>query len=142
MAKVQGQLSKLLVSTDDGVTYLNVGQRLDASLSLSKAEIDASNMDSGEWEEYMEGRGSATIDFNAHYDEDDAGQAALIDSFFGSANKLSFKFMFKEEAGQNEYTADGFLTSLNPSAADNAIAEISGTIRLNSVTKAEQVTLP
>lgn len=139
MAILQGQVSKLMVSDDGGTTYTAVGQRVDMTLNLNKAEIDASHMDTQGWSEYLEGRKDATIDFTVRYDEADAGQIMLIDSYFDDT-VLDFKFMLKEEAGANAYTASGFVTSLSPAPSDGSPTDMSGSIRLTgAVTKTAQL---
>ncbi len=143
---IAGKLSKLDVSIDDGTTWLPVLGRVDMSLNLNKGEIDASHMDSDDWSNFLQGRKDASIDFSLRYLPGDEGQEALITHYFASQQaetELDVRFRMQELAGDPEFTAKAFITSLTISAADEAPQDMNGSLRINGAVKqADQVTTP
>lgn len=139
---IPGKLSKLDVSNDGGNTWTPVLGRVDMSLELQKGEIDASHMDSEDWSDYLHGRKSATINFTLRALPGDPGQEMLIDNYFASQLDeilLDIRFRQRIGAGEREFLAKGFVTSLTISAGDEAPQDITGTIRISGpVTPADQ----
>jgi predicted secreted protein len=139
---IPGKLSKLSVSTDGGTTWLPVLGRVDMTLNLNKGEIDGSHMDSDDWSNFLQGRKDASIDFTLRYLPGDEGQEALIDNYFASQleeTELDVRFRMREVAGEPEFTAKAYVSSLSMAAADEAPQDITGTLRINgAVTKSEQ----
>lgn len=139
---IPGKLSKLSVSTDGGTTWLPVLGRVDMTLNLNKGEIDGSHMDSDDWSNFLQGRKDASIDFTLRYLPGDEGQEALIDNYFASQleeTELDVRFRRREVAGEPEFTAKAYVSSLSMAAADEAPQDITGTLRINgAVTKSEQ----
>lgn len=131
MGIVPGKVSSLAVSTDGGLTWKMVGGRVDMTLNLAKAEIDASHMDGGGWANYLHGRKDASIDFTVRYNEADEGQMALIDNYFSATDEeLDVRFRLQTGAGMNQFRGKGFVTALSPAPADEAPTDMSGTIRI------------
>lgn len=115
---VRGTLAEVSINTT-GTTYAKIGGRLDGSFSISTATIDATNADSGGWDEFIEGNSSATLQFSCHYLSADAGQTALIAAKFDAATTATkFKWCTEKGTGKDEYTADCIITSLEQSAED------------------------
>lgn len=130
---IAGKVSKLRAGTGSSLTP--VLGRVDMTLNLEKGEIDGSHMDSGDWSDYLQGRKSASIDFTlrALFDEDgeqDPGQVVLIDNYFASqATEVFLDVEFEQRAG-HEFKAKAFVSSLTLPAADEAVQDISGTLRI------------
>ena len=108
-----------------------VGGRVDMSLALERGEIDGSHMDSGGWSDFAKGRRSASISFSLRYIEGDEGQKELMDDYFGSSEvPVPLVFTQRVGTGLKEFECQGFVTSLDVSAADEAVQDMNGNIRL------------
>jgi predicted secreted protein len=126
-----GRISDLDIETTvGGGTYTALGGLQDANLKVAKAEIDVSDKDSGGWDEFIPGQGSATIDGSLVYEEDDAGQALLITSILASdVRSVRFR-MWGVDPGQDQWVCNGFITSADLSSPNKEALGFSFSIRL------------
>ena len=131
---IAGKVSSLTFNDE------KVGGRVDMSLALERGEVDGSHMDSGGWSDFMKGRRSASISFSLRYIEDDPGQEALMDDYFGSSEiPVPVVFTQRTGVGLKEFECLGFVTSLDISSADESPQDITGNLRLTGpVTPVDQ----
>jgi hypothetical protein len=127
MAKLLGRLRSVEISTDDGVNYEKIGNLTDSTWNGSRAEINATDADSDDSEEYMAGRMSSTLDISARYNEDDDGQEALIGAFFDAD---VVKVRWKASNTSKTHTADAFVTSCNIPSPDGDTTNLTATLRI------------
>jgi hypothetical protein len=126
MGKVKGRLTRLFVAdASDPGTWIKVRALVDAGLNGTRGEINATTVDSGDWEEYEEGLRSATIEANLRWDEADPGQALLASNFFTSAPELLVKFMLQPNMIAKEWVGKGFVTKWNPTSGGSDMANLA-----------------
>ena len=125
---VAGKISTLKVGVTSPATT-DVKGRVDFNFNLDKTEIDAGHMDiTNGWSAFLQGRKNATISGTVRYIEEDAGQIILLTNAFADGDTIYVAFTFA--AGGDSYTAQGFVTNINPSPADEDVTNMSFTIRL------------
>lgn len=136
--KVLGRLRKVAVSTDGGTAFKDIGRLTDSTWNGSRAEINATDADSGDSEEYMAGRMNHTLDITARYDEGNEGQEALMGAFFdGSTVKVRWRA--KTAAGMKQHSADAIVTSCNIPSPDSDTTNLTATLRITgAVSRDEQ----
>lgn len=139
MARQAGRIQKLAVSTDGGTNYTEVKGIADATLNLEQAELTTTAHDDGDFETFIVGRKNGSIDVTVRYDEADAGQQTLLDSFFDGTT-LDYRWRMRGDvSGARELTAKGIITSQPQAAPNDDVASMDTTIRLTgTITKATQ----
>lgn len=136
--KVLGRLRTVEVSTDGGTTWLNVGRLTDSTWNGSRAEINATDGDSGDSEEYMAGRANHSLEVTARYDEANEGQQAVEEAFF-TGTTIKARWRAKTGVGEKERTADAIVTACSSPSPDGDTTNLSATIRITgAVTRADQ----
>jgi hypothetical protein len=79
MARIQGRLSKVLISPDAVTTdYVEIKGMKEGSFNGSRSEIKVTAHDDGDFENYITGRIDGTVDLKLYYDEADPGQQQLV----------------------------------------------------------------
>lgn len=123
MAKTQARLGKLQVSPTGATPGLvDVGGLIDGTLNGDQSTVKTTGHDSGQYEEYLPGRKSFTIDAKCHWDEADSGQGAMVDSFVNGTTIL-FAFYQVYGTGYKVGRISGFVTKFSPgSPLDDAAA--------------------
>ena len=124
MAKTQGRLGSVQASSSGLVAGLTtVGGLVDGTLNGDQSSIKTTSHDSGQFEEYLPGRKSFTMDLKCHYDEADAGQGALIDSFL---NGTTILFAFNQIVGSTykQGRISGFVTKFSPGSPNDDAASV------------------
>ncbi|MBN2365736.1 MAG: hypothetical protein JXL67_06190 [Calditrichaeota bacterium] len=107
---------------------------MDLSLNIDGKKINISNFDSGEFEEFMDGRKNVTIDFTCKRDDSDTtGVGNLIDDWF-AGNEGAVSFCPKTPvAGDISYSGTGSPSNIKISAPDDEDCEITGSLQINGV---------
>lgn len=103
---------KVAVSTDN-ITYTDVGEVTDASLSTGLTEIETTNYDSNGDEEHLVGISNYSLSTTANYEKTDAGQEIVRTS---RANKTQIYYRYRpagDSSGEDEWSAQGTITSLD-----------------------------
>ncbi len=129
MAVSRGRLATLELGTD-GTTYNPIGKIVDATLSVDSADITVTTHDSGQWEEFLQGRGKATIEAKVRYDEADAQQAQAITGFY---NQTVFYWRFRPRgtlSGAKQYVAQGYLKSAPIMTPNDDVVDLTFNIQL------------
>lgn len=115
-----------------------IGKLTDISLSVDGNQINTANFDSGEWDSFLLGRKTATIDITARYDEaDTTGQGAVYDDL-AAGNTGTFVFgPPTPTTGDITYSGTGSASNVTFGAADEDVAEFSASIQISgTLTKA------
>jgi predicted secreted protein len=113
--------------TDAAPVYEAVGSQTDMTIDETSEEIDTSNKTSGRYAEFIPGRYSSTLSFDAMYVRNDPSYAVLRQS----CEYGIFLRVRREDAGVAEREADAFVTSLSSSFPDQAPATVSATMRVS-----------
>ncbi len=138
MGKIAGRLSTLSISADSGATYNALGSLRDGTFNVEKAEIGSTTRDDGAWEDFIEGRKSATIDASCAWDESDAQLMAIIDAFYADTT-LMYKWTMSTLAGLKEHEANGIVLSVPESGPNDDLGTVDISIRVKgTVTNAIQ----
>src|ERR1043165_325439 len=130
MARIQGRLGALAVSTDGGTNYTPIYGLVDATLNGTQSEVKTTAHGDGGNETYIVGRHDYTIDGKVHYDEADAGQGVVATMFFAQTTGL-FKFTLQTGAGHKQGICSGFPSKLNYAQPNDDAAGFDFTIRLS-----------
>lgn len=119
---IAGFNARVSISTNGGTSFSLLGEARDATLNISQNEIDATSFDSGGWSEFIPGLKEWTVDTEALYIPDNAGQDALYESLV-NGTKIQIKLLPKTGSGNIGYEGEAFVTSweINPTP-DDAIA--------------------
>lgn len=125
MAKARGKVATIEIS-DDGETFIAVGQRVDGSYSIDTDTIEATHCDSDD-KEAIYGDAQLKMDVSFRYDPDDAGQADLIGAAFSKATRY-FRFRARVGAGLSQQVFAGRITSVSTDVAMGSVEEIKATI--------------
>lgn len=122
-----------------------VGRVISFNLSVDGETIDISDIDSGEWSEFIRGRKNWNVSLTAHRVEDTgsaAQQIALTDDFVTSQNSGSIELGPATPAsGDVLYSGDVYVTNftLDNAGSDDAVEsswELQGTGTLTRTTTA------
>ena len=130
MTKIAGRLGRVAVSSDGGTTFFEVAGITDMSLSAAQAELNATAHDSGQFEEFINGRKDATLDLSLLWDEDDPGQNVITEAFT-SATRIDVRFRMQEKLTAVEFLAKAIVTGYSPSAPNDDIATADVTLRVS-----------
>ena len=129
MAKIQGRLGALKISTDGGNTYTTVNGLIDGTLNGDQAEIKITAHDDGAVETYLPGRKNWTIDAKLHYDEADAGQIAVTSCFLNGTT-VYWEMYLQSGTGFKIATAQGFVTKHTDASPNDDAAGLDFTVRI------------
>ena len=134
MAVTRGRIGE--VSLDGNA----IGRVIDATLTIESSEITVTTHDSGQWEEFLQGRKSGTIEVTTRYDESDtAQQAAIAASFAETTVTLVWVSRGLATSGAERFTATAFVSSQpleSPNDEDNKLGltfRITGTVTRDTV---------
>ena len=112
-----------------------VGHTTSCSMSLSMDTPEATTKDSAGFSEYIAGVKGGEISFEGLVAYDDASNAIEMADFLLARTQLTCVFG-TAETGDEIYTAEGFLTSVEMSAEMEAAVTYSGSITLTgAITK-------
>lgn len=121
------------------IAGVEVGGLQDCTLDVNVATIDVTDKDSGGWDEFIAGQGSASISGTCVYEEDDAGQEDVIDAILA---KTVASWVFRPlgtGAGQDEWTCNGFVTSVQISSPNKEALSFPFSVQLTGQpTRADQ----
>lgn len=123
MSKTAGRLARVSVSSNGGSTWVSLNGLTAFSVTTSMAPINVSSFDSGQFEEYINGRKSGTVSASAHLDLDDAGQFMLFDAV-GSGTKILFRERFTEGTGKPERIIPTVISELTESVDNDGAASL------------------
>ncbi len=129
MAKIQGRLGRLAVSSDGGTTWVQVNGIQDMTFTGNADELDVSAHDSGQFREYLQGRKDATIDGTLWWDEADPGQNIVKNAYF-SSTRIDMRFRMEENTGRDEIFTKGIVTSYSPASPNDDAASVDFTLRV------------
>lgn len=127
MAVILGRIQT--AAFNDGGGYDEVGKIIDGSLELDSAEVTVTSHDSGQWEEFLQGRENATATLGVRYDEADAGQEACLAAFIAQTMG-TFRFRMGGAGGTKQYSASAFVKGAPMSAPNDDAADLQLTFRL------------
>lgn len=137
MGTIAGRLSRANVSDDGGAIFNNLGRAVDLTLNINIDELETTSHDSNGAREYIPNHHDATLDFTLRWDEDDIGQAIVLDAVFAKT-VLKMQFLMQVLSGTVRFDADGFATSFSPSGPLDDTAGVDGTFRLSNLVKTNQ----
>jgi predicted secreted protein len=133
---MNGTKLRLYIDVAAGSTYVVMGTSLDCTINFSHATRETTNQDSAGWAYFLEGKRSATIDFNNLYAENSAVNfedflAVLLDSTL--RGKVTFK-LATATTGDSTITGTGYLTSLvKASGGPEANVTMNGSLQVTGV---------
>lgn len=130
MGRHAGRLGRLQISDNGGSSYSLIGCIIDASMSLSMDELEATCHEDGQDRVYLAGKRDVTVDASYHWDEADAGQGIVEDTAFGTGDGIKVRFMMQEGTGFKQYTADAIITAFNPTSPNDDVADADVAFRL------------
>ena len=147
MAVKLGRISSLYVAfdTNPAAVYLQLPKAFDLTTNLKTQEIECTNHDSGGYREYKAGYIDGTVDATVRYDEADAAQMGLIDSFdstptttwdpAGNWPEVRLKISFDTTSGApttgtDYYEFNAIITSLSVDSANEDVDNMSVSFRL------------
>jgi hypothetical protein len=120
----------LAISTDGGTNYTEVNGVKDVSLSVDGKVLDATDHDSGDWEEFIGGRNNGKLSASLNYDKADAGQDACWTAA-KARTKVWFRYRPKAVASEREWKQAGIITSIKAASGNNDLAMLSLEIQLS-----------
>ena len=125
MAVTRGRIQDVSI---DGNT---LGKSVDATLVVESGEITVTTHDSDDWEEFLQGRKSATIEVSVRYDEADTAQAALITaSYAESTVAVIWVSRGLATSGAQRYTATAFVSAQPFESPNDEENKASFTLRI------------
>jgi hypothetical protein len=130
MPKKAGRVAKLYLSEDGGSTYTEVECTRDMTMGLEKAELTSTSRGDGDWESYIQGRKSGTIEVNQLWNEDNAQLLAIVDAYYNDT-ELDFRWVFEAGVGKPQYDASCFVMSLSKGAPNDDVSTVDYTLRIN-----------
>lgn len=137
MAVILGRIQK--AAFNDGGGMDEIGRIVDGSLELDSAEVNVTSHDSGQWEEFLQGRANGQVTLNCRYDEADAGQAACLAAWTAQTVGSARFRMRGNTSGAQEWTASAFVKAVPMNAPNDEAADLQLTFRLTgAITAAAQ----
>lgn len=131
MAKHQGRLSEVHVSTDGGTTFSAIGGVETATLNTNRGEINVSSHDSGANSEYLQGRKDQTCDVSCFYDNANTPQQALVDNAnVDDPTPLVFRYYPKVAAGYRMAQGEGIVNKATLNGGNDDGMKVDFTIRI------------
>jgi hypothetical protein len=124
VAKSQGYLGTLEISTDGGSNYSVVGSLTDISRKPKRATMDTSNHDDAGTNSHIAGRKSYDMSAKGFYDAVDVGQIAM-NAAIESGAIVKLRYRPNPGVGNTEYIHSALVTGGDddsPNAAPNAIS--------------------
>jgi len=140
MSEYLGRIATLEVSTDGGTTWLTVGEAKDLALSLPQDLHDATTYSDDIWKVDLRGHRQVTLTYTCQYDKADAGQLALISSYFSGTG---IRHRVRPEGNTStakEFEFDSNFNSLEISPPTQGISELS--VDVQSTGTVTQTTIP
>ena len=120
-----GQKYVLEITLNGGTTYTKVGKLTSASLGRERETTETNNFDSPDWKESISTMRSWSIDGEALYVYDDAGQQA-IESAYAQDDAAGFRITSAAgTVGVYEFTGDGFVTEASIEFETNEVVTYS-----------------
>lgn len=104
----------------------------DVSLSLAMETIDVTTKDSDGWRELLAGLRSGTMSVSGLIDYNSTNKDTL-DLWTAFSNRDALTLKFDDTAGGAEFSASGYLTSLEQSGGTEDTATFSATFELTGV---------
>jgi TP901-1 family phage major tail protein len=118
-----------------------VAAATDCSLSLNMETIDITTKDSAGYRELLGGLRSGSISCSGLIDYQDASNKDITDLYDAWEGRTELTLKFSSEiAGDESYTASGFLTSLEQSGGTEDTATYSATFELTG--EVTEATIP
>lgn len=130
MAKFAGRKARVYVGTTTPSTLIGGLDSVD--FQGSKAELDQTAYEDGDFMTYLDGYKSATVVLSGRRDEADAGQQLVIDSFEDNP-ATAYKVRFDEAgttSGNRRREASFIVTSWNETPVRGGVATFSATLRI------------
>lgn len=137
MASSVGTSATVHVSTTDS-SYALIGKIKSASLTIDNVEVDSTTNDDAGYTSALYGNQSATLSLTVSYDTSDAQQTTMINAVYAKT-KLWFRVRPTVGSGLRETRFQAVITSMNPSASNGALVELTFTIKSDgTITNATQ----
>lgn len=131
-----GRLQNLAI--DDGGGFVAIGGLVDATLTVEVESTDTTTHDDAA-RTFLPNRTTGTIDGTILWDDADAGQDDLKGSTLPTPTEVSWRFRMETASTLDEYTAQGFVTSLAPTGPNDEAGEAAFSIQLTgAITRATQ----
>ncbi len=130
MSKIAGRLGRVAISTDGGASFTDVNGISDMTFNTTTEEIDVTTHDDNIFRTFIQGRKEGSLDLSMMWDEDDPGQNALRNAYFG-ATQPQFRFRLQEGTNRQEFLASGFISNWTPAAPNDDAATMDVTIRFS-----------
>ena len=134
MAFIEGSLAFVEV---DGT---GVGGLNEASISLSASELETTvhgSSSAAEWKTFISGRKEGTMSLSCLFDDSDAGQLKIIQSYdpsvTGVADSLGYVLNMGSGGSADTYTANGIVTDLSYGTPNDGVATLDVTVRLTAL---------
>lgn len=117
-----------------------LGKMVDATLTVESSEITVTSHDSDDWEEFLQGRKSGSIEANCRYDEADTAQEALIAASYAEST-VSVVWVSRGLATSSaqRYTATAFVSSQPIESPNDEENKIAYTLRITGAITRDQV---
>ncbi len=134
MAVTRGRIGE--VSIDGNA----VGRVIDATLTIESAEITVTTHDSGQWEEFLQGRKNGSIELTLRYDESDtAQQAAITASFAESTVAVVWVSRGLATSGAERFTATAYVSAQPLESPNDEENKMALTLRITGVVTRDTV---
>ncbi len=128
MAVTRGRIQT--AAFDDGGGFDEVGRIVDGTFTLESSEITVTTHDSLDFEEFLQGRKSGTVELSCRADEADVGQIAVLDAHLAeTAGTLRFRPR-GDVSGADQYSASAFITATNIESPNDEETKLPLTFRL------------
>ena len=125
MAVTRGRIGQISI---DATTLLKV---VDATLTLESAEITVTAHDSGQFEDFLQGRKNGSIEVSCRHDETDAAQQALNAAHFAESTvAVIWVSRGLATTGAERFSATAFVTAQPLETPNDEENKIAYTLRL------------
>ena len=157
MALKLGRASSLYVAfdTNPAAVYLHLAKAVDITTNFNTQEVEFTNHDSAGYREYLAGWIDGTVDASVRYDEADAAQMGLVDTFDTTPAtvwdpttnfpEVRLKISFDTTsgaptAGSDYYEFTAIITSLSIDSSNEDVDNMSVTFRLTGAPQSFRAT--
>lgn len=134
MAVTRGRIGEISIDGDV------LGKEVDATLTIESAEITVTAHDSGQFEEFLQGRKNGSIEVSCRHDESDTAQQALKAAHFAETTvAVIWVSRGIATSGAERFSATAFVTAQpleTPNDEENKVAftlRLTGTITRDTV---------
>ncbi len=131
MARSQGRLGTLEISSNFECSWFDLGCLKDLTFSATQDEIEVTCRDDGPFRAYLSGRKDGEFSIEGEWDEANAGQGILCDAFF-SAMPISIRYRPRGPvAGGRQFISRATITAFDINSELDGSNNFSATLRLS-----------